>query len=390
MYASIHLRDLEILVAISSHPTIRLAAREVVYVGVYFHYPVAVSRQRDLNDPDFYQDEDEMQPRDVLYNCTEFYNARLREQEETRKSAYDLTVISAALAGMPNVRTFILRNTSFRSVPSHRSHFSQAMRPIGISLRIEEGVHAYEPFDYGFQIMCKAASISGRQIEKFQVDYEGRDVFFHGLIGEDYGLLHVSFICPSGDLEHYCNTFRHLYTARLRIYNPGRQHHIFEAGNLPMILAAATDLEEMEVIVVNEMEKVTFAEVSSTHTWSHLRLLYLKGVEMTSEEVIGFVRRHSRTLKTLRLRNVLLKERWEGAALRLRRLRCPSLTTVICGRLYEVGRKSKVLGSEVSNCILGLEYGSFYTHAKSSYEHNGDNGIALDHNDLSVDPDNDW
>ncbi|KAI6081169.1 hypothetical protein F4821DRAFT_265184 [Hypoxylon rubiginosum] len=379
VYASIHLKDLEVLSAISAHPTIRLAIREVVHIGVYFHYPIVTPEYIDPIDQSLYYGE--FQQKDETYDCLDYYNARLQEQEKTRKSGYDLATISAALAEMPNVRSVVLVNQWRNTAPFFRSYPGSTARPFGVPLRIEEGPHAGKPFDYGFEIMCKAVSISGRQIENFDIQYGGHNLNRHDAIVENWGVLPTSFLCTPCDLQHYCNAFRHLRKIRLVIHNAGKQRHILESGNLPEILAAATEMKYMRIVMKNERDgheytpedevvhnwvDMPLSKVLGTHTWPHLQGVSLIGMRTTSEELVEFVRRHSSTLNFIDLKIMSLEGSWAGAALRLRHLRCPALNLVTCANLLETqkpqpqtrGLRDKLHSREVAKCILGHDYNS--------------------------------
>ncbi|KAI4867647.1 hypothetical protein F4820DRAFT_445881 [Hypoxylon rubiginosum] len=235
-YASIHRQDLDVLSAMASHPTIRLAVRKVIYVGVYFHYlEISVDRT-------YPRDEWEI---DV---GRQFYRACLREQEEMRKSGKDLAIISAALATMPNVRKVKFTNHwGYHSYPPFaRSYNEFAAVPRGVPIRIGKGKYEYEPFDYGFKIMCEAISISSTQIEKFSTHYCRNYPSRPGKVVAKDGIVPASFVCSSRELEHCRNAFRHARKITLTIDQSGPQDDsILQSDQAARVLTAAIDLQEL-------------------------------------------------------------------------------------------------------------------------------------------------
>ncbi|KAI1771189.1 hypothetical protein F4818DRAFT_215019 [Hypoxylon cercidicola] len=358
-FASVHLKDLEVLSAISRHPTLRLAVCEIVYVGVYFHYPeVSEDRKTQLTSQQ-------------VADGRRYYRARAQEQEETRRSGEDVAIISAALVKMPNVRQVTLTNDLWRydDVPLASSLHPFSVEPHGTPLRVGEGMHAQEPFDHGFKVMCKAVSISGRQIETLLTDYSdniSQDEYEHlGDIILNIGIVPGSFICSSRDLQHYCNAFQHMREISFKLDTSDPQKfHFLQANQVARVLAAATCLEKLTFGMDNETSIIPLSRVLGTHTWQHLHYLNLESITVKVPEFVGLLRRHSRTLKKLVLYFVTLaKGRWVDVAHMLQRFEWPVLASLESSYLYETPSNVKAQGKEVANCIRGLKHGPIYEDA---------------------------
>ncbi|XXH02894.1 Anaphase-promoting complex subunit 8 [Hypoxylon texense] len=359
-YASIHRPDLDVLSAMANHPAIRLAVREIVYAGAYFHYPEIETNECRMYHYRHFVGEQ-------LFNVQQrvgrrIYRAHLREQEETRKSGEDLAIISTALAMMPNVRKVTLTNY-FDGSPFRKRYYRVAVEPCGIPLRVGEGVHADEQFDHGFKVMCKAMSISGRQVEEFLTDYRRNEPIYHGMVP-------ASFVCSSRELEHYRNAFRHLRKIHLRIDQSGPKgsYSVIRTGQLATFLAEATGLEELSICTDRDVKGVPLPRLGlglSTHKWEHLRCLTLQDMRIPFEEFSAFAqlqREQMPSLEKLNLTSIrLLKGEWTAAAHKLNEFKGPALTSVSCLYLSEKPFPSRYVGDGVvERLILGLDLDDFH------------------------------
>ncbi|KAI0169371.1 hypothetical protein GGR52DRAFT_518848 [Hypoxylon sp. FL1284] len=333
VYPSIHREDLEVLSAISQHPTIRHAVHKVVHTGGYFGSTLPVSALREAEAVQL------------------AYSRRFQEQEETRKNKRDLAIITDALANIPNVRRIIVNRYpgETKTGPLARSLPESEYGPDVWPLRMDEGPHKDRSFDYGFQVMCKAMSMSGREIETFVTP--GPDQRFL----KD-GLLPTSFVCSPGDLSLVCNAFSHMRKIVISIM-PTFQLDVVMEGNIARVLASATQLEELQLRYhfgsAIGTDPLPVAEVLGTHTWRRLRTLRLSDTIVRMADLVEFIGRHRITLKKLQLFNMRLRDgTWQEAAQELRRLGMVGLSSVEVTGLYE-GGSQQANESEFAQRVLG-------------------------------------
>jgi F-box-like len=302
--ASPHAEDLEVLRLISEHQAFRHYVREIVYFEVYFH-------PRGLSEPP-----DDGSPADP-----------------TLQPDVHVSIIAAALAKMPKLRDLILKNHWLppRDDPGYiysdeemddvavygprtSRHFpTTAGVPYGIP--VERYAHGRPvDFDYGFGIMCHALAISDVRLRSFSVDYvreydlyDERDHLFPG------GLHLATFSSMSlRDLKYACNAFRNFRQISLGLswdflFICSKRTHRGVKGNLPKILAAAQDLEELKLDFGDKRQELPLKYVLGTNTWPRLRSLYLRSNHVDEKDLADLLYRHRETLKSLHLWWICLK-----------------------------------------------------------------------------------
>ena len=104
VYVSVHLKDLEILSAISQHLNLRLLVREIVYAGIYFS-KTAFEKQGAIRNYNY----DLCFPKNPSRGLKYYFNY-LMEQSYTMGVAEDVAIIYAALARMPNLQKVAFTN----------------------------------------------------------------------------------------------------------------------------------------------------------------------------------------------------------------------------------------------------------------------------------------
>ncbi|KAI6081562.1 hypothetical protein F4821DRAFT_264800 [Hypoxylon rubiginosum] len=332
VYASLHLKDLEVLSAISRHPIMSVAVQEIVYLGLFFQ---------------------PLRPAEKLPKCSrQYYDARREEDEATMREGKDVAIISEALARMPNIRTVILTNhwlptrnllgdchPSLRSMkiypnderlggPLAREYPPFAKKPSGGPLVRHDGVN----IDPSFRVMCHAISIADLPVQAFSVDYRvqiepGRP---------RRGLCPATFHLEPDELEYCRHAFRHLRKISFSLTHPDYfsdsvipqlEWNSLQEGNIAKIFAAATELEELTFDFTDFFLPGTFLDLRSdevyvplekylgTHTWHRLRSIGLFSKELQPADLLALLHRHRKTLKHLSLEGITLHDgSWEKVA----------------------------------------------------------------------------
>ncbi|KAI1402540.1 hypothetical protein F4819DRAFT_276391 [Hypoxylon fuscum] len=321
-YASLHLKDLEILSAISRHPTIRLAVEEIVYSGVFFHHGQ-------------HSDQESGPGR-------EYYYARIEEDKITLRDREDVTITCRALASMPNIRTVTLTNYWPHDYATRKS-------PGNARINI----------DRGFSVMCRAVSISDLPVQEFSVDYAS-----HHRNGVTAGLSAASFLLDPYELKYCCAAFRRLRRISLSLSKPKKDEEwdILMEGNVAKVLAAATELEELTLNFTIRSNNVPLEKYTGTHTWPCLRSLKLCEKELPQTELVGLLHRHRQTLKTLCLEEVNLEDgTWQSLVEETRQwLRLESVSFHWLGERVDPWNIKTPFCDELEKYMLHGESGPIY------------------------------
>jgi hypothetical protein len=302
VYISIHLKDLEILSDISRHPVLRLLVREAIYSGIFFN--TFASSIMDS----YYQD-------------------RLHEQNYTSRTGEDLAIICAALARMPNIKHVILTDHwyrprdffSLRSIsflfskpqggsPLSRIYPEDAKRPGGRPLSVENysGDCFYK--DHGFTVMSRALSITNTKISALSIDYIGDST---------EGLTIASFHMAPRDLVHSCNAFRSLREIKFslsinkgtgEVWNTREEALMMGLGNIPLVLAAAQDLEDLSFDFRGLYSRaIPLEAILGTQKWHRLRSISFFSHILHETDLRTIFERHLDTLRSIRLVRIQLK-----------------------------------------------------------------------------------
>ncbi|KAH8744256.1 hypothetical protein F5883DRAFT_590406 [Diaporthe sp. PMI_573] len=363
VYASLHLKDLEVLSAISEHPTLKDLVQEVVYSGVFFHKSEIRDERWSLQ-PDFERGR-------------QYYLARVEEEEMTLQDRRDEAVISAALARMPNIRSVIFTNhwrparglvgdfhAQFSSSvhppegarfggPLSRAYPLFAKQPCGLPLRIGDCKSGGISIDHGFKVMCRALSIANLTAQALSVDYCND---FAGSRGITSGISAGSLLFTPRDWEHSCNAFRQLRKVAfgLCMGNTDDEWDIVMQGNLAKLLAEAKELEELTFDFTRSAHSVPLAKCLGTHSWPCLRTIRLFRKEMDQAELVALVQRHGKTLKVLHLEEInLTSGTWLDAAEEMRRwLALESVSFSWLGERIDEWNVKKAITDELENYML--------------------------------------
>lgn len=387
VYASVHLKDLEVLSAISQHPDLRLLVREVVYAGVFFNLSgfssqggivTRASRPRRPENPS---------------RGLQFYFDRLKEQERTIHTAEDLAIICAALAKMPNIRKLTLTNhwdlpCDFKRPkvsPLHDDPLEDqrdggplswtypefagkpSQRPRTVLYDLYNGDQSYY-IDHGFELMCRAFSINNIKVQELSIDYMPT-----GSGKPANGISVGSFYVHKRDLVHFCNTFRSLRRIRFSLSMRAihREREMLQSGNLPRVLAAAHLLEDLSFdFAPLEQHALPFDEILGEQKWHHLRSISLSSIHMHGTDLTGFFERQHDTLRIVRLDNIRLKTgswrdmiEWMRSFMVLEKASLQDLSEVI-----NPGNLVNVISADVERYLLHGGGCEFYGEKKSCQE----------------------
>jgi hypothetical protein len=172
--------------------------------------------------------------------------------------------------------------------------------------------------DHGFIVMCRAMKRGPLNIQELSVDHYREEALESGLQIE--GISPGSFQFSPRDLEECCTAFSQLRRVAFAV-TQGLMHEDWDIslrGNFAAILAAATELEELTLCSPNGWSRLS-ALVLGTHIWPRLRSLRLLNMAMYQGEIVGFLKRHCKTLKGLCMAGCFLwDENWASFARELR------------------------------------------------------------------------
>lgn len=326
VYASLHLKDLEVLSAISRHPILSLFVKEIVYSGVFFHLS-KIKASRNVS-------EEEPLSQYNLERGREYYRQRVEESEMILRDREDVAIISTALSRMPNIRMVTLTNhwrptrdllgkcswsERFLGLvdlpegarfggPLSRVYPSYAKVPCGLPLRIGDPKTGGMSIDHGFRVMSRALSIANARVRMLSIDYfndSSRSLRSRLTSGISPGSFHMS----PRDFVHSCNAFRYLHKVAFSLWmeNTDNEWDILMQGNIAKLLAAAEELEALTFDFNHTVDNIPLEKFLGSLTWPRLRSIRLFRKEMHQEELAGLLERHCKTLKVLCLDSVNLK-----------------------------------------------------------------------------------
>ncbi|KAI1091608.1 hypothetical protein F5B19DRAFT_261185 [Rostrohypoxylon terebratum] len=205
VYASPHKKDLEVLSAIASHPVLRRYPREIVYVGAFFD-------SRLTRKHSFKRQSAEKR---------QFYLERLQEQDEMSESGLDVDIITSALIKLSSIHKVIFSNhwcLESSKPPLTRDDPGSFLRPGGDTFANTDCPN--EPlYDHGFQVMCRAISISGRKVKQFLMHYHcGKNDLYHHITEPwNSGFHFESLPHDAGAIKRACNAFRSMQKIELSL-----------------------------------------------------------------------------------------------------------------------------------------------------------------------------
>ncbi|KAI1405358.1 hypothetical protein F4819DRAFT_482611 [Hypoxylon fuscum] len=371
VFVSVHLMDLDVLVAIAKHPSLRFVVHEFIYSGVYFRKCLVTEHAGSFT------------------FANRYYHTRWTEQEETRRSGEDLAIISSALTAMPNVRKITFTNHWLPVHESDRNGYEKAFgaidkeitytksggplgrayppfvkKPKGFLLRVYDAGNHPIWIDHGFQVMCRALSISGRKIEDISMNY------YTGYIGgpnPNTGFAAASFLSSPRAFQHAFATFKNLRKLSF-CYQPALGDlNILQNGCIAKVLAAAINLEELNIDFNYCYPGARLSHFIGTSTWPCLHTLRLFQQDIQAAELVGRLSRHCNTLKALELSCIQLAGgTWLEVGLQLRNMGWRCLKSVTCEDVVEEDRTKRIWWLELENCILGHDFNQIYAVDDSS------------------------
>ena len=334
VYASLHLKDLEVLSAISRHPILSLLVQEIIYSGVFFHLS-KIKASRNVS-------EEEPLSQHDLERGREYYRQRVEESEMTLRDREDVVIISAAISRMPNIRMVTLTNhwrptrdllgecswsERFLGLvdlpegarfggPLPRVYPSYAKVPCGLPLCMRDPKTGGINIDHGFRVMSRALSIANARVRMLSIDY------FYDPLGSlrsqlTGGISPGSFHMSPRDFVHSYNAFRYLHEVAFSLWmeNTDIEWGILMQGNIAKLLAAAEELEVLTFNFNRKVDNIHLDKFLGSLTWPRLRSIRLFRKEIHQEELVGLLKRHCKTLKVLCLDSINLKSgTWLGTA----------------------------------------------------------------------------
>jgi F-box-like len=283
--ASHHAKDLEILRLISKHDDFRHHVREIIYFEVYYTIGEVILQ------PDVYASS-------IASTLARMPNLRglvlknhwLPPREDPSYIYSDEEVENTALYGPRSSRYFPLTEGKPYATPAYR----------------DIGWRGLAVFDYGFEIMCHALAISDVHLHSFSVDYV--DEYSHQVPG---GLSPSTFsnMLPR-ELEHTYNAFQHFRSISLSLgcdYKTLSLSSNKELLNPAKMLAAARNLEELKLHFWNRSYEICLEGILGSCIWPHLRSIHLSYSRVDNKELADLVCRHHKTLKSLHLWQIYIK-----------------------------------------------------------------------------------
>ncbi|KAI1209286.1 uncharacterized protein F4807DRAFT_467853 [Annulohypoxylon truncatum] len=362
VYASSHRKDLDVLSAIANHPTLSRCAREIVYVGVFF--------SREFTEQDYFEKEEFLKRRQYLDG--------LEEQDEMINSGLDVDIIASALIKLPSIRKLIFSNhwcLESSNPPLMRDFPDRLMRPDG-DIFCNMG-HPTEPIHgHGFKVMCRALSISGREVKELAMHYHSaKDNGGHEPDDPwNSGFYFDSLPQGAGEIERACNAFRGMrkialsltYTYDVLLPQLWKDR----CAGLAKALSAAKKLRELtlnfnhdggeDVYHADEFNELPLTAALTAHPLPSLRTLKLRRKYMQQEELIALLKPLCATLETLELASIYLTNgSWRETAMELHKLKWQKLKRLNFSDLRECRgwvypEDHDVYEEEFINC-LGVE-----------------------------------
>lgn len=259
-----------------------------------------------------------------------------RQSEILRYLPDDLVCLVAALPRMPRVKRFVISDNRYSQDVKHAQvHSCRTWSgiPQELTLTIKHKgirgideviidprpwpslVEEYPPTDCdrswfrGFGVLMQAASMTNMStLESFTVK---RDCGMSGLS-------HAIFQMSSRELYHTKNAFSNLKEIQLKI-NTGfldgmHWPETVEFGGLAQILGNITHLEKLDlrldlVVSAEDDDAISFGELVGSHKWPNLHSITLSNMILKSDGYgfLEFFNRHRRTIRTMRLKQVLIQ-----------------------------------------------------------------------------------
>ncbi|KAH0547959.1 hypothetical protein GP486_008300 [Trichoglossum hirsutum] len=321
--------QLATLTAISRHPVISKSISEIVY-NCNLYRPtrslqeyqkemleahgrnlqrmrhLAHSQTPKLNCPASGEEYLELQAAFSLY--------RLHYDDQTRMEASGevMARLCCALTRMPNVKKITLSSTS--------SCYLGGYGPTSPSKYFMEPVPAYNK---AFLHTVRALSLTGAQVPELDMEL---NVFFDHEYSHLYGGVFQGM--SNMDFGHCCDAFRGLRKVTMTV-SPGKMDG-WTAGKLAVILSGATELEDLSFYSCSWGFPIQTSWIFGTTTWHRLTNLGIGHVTLDQEELLSLLKRHSRTLKDLRLYRIFLTNgagSWESLLEGIKA--CLSLETIL-------------------------------------------------------------
>ncbi|KAI0882329.1 uncharacterized protein GGS22DRAFT_196030 [Annulohypoxylon maeteangense] len=312
VYASSHREDLDVLSAIANHPTLSRHPRELVYVGVFY-------------------------ARDKRVECLSYLEG-LERQDEMMTSGLDVDIITSALIKLPHIRKLTFTNHwCWKSNPPMAKNFfpDYEERPGGNTLTIPQNETL---FDHGFKVMCRALSISGREVEELTMHYFSEKGSGHGDRDEPWNSGFYFSSLPHGavEIERACNAFRSMRKIELSLsytWDPDLPDFWEDAcAGLAKALGAATELCELtlnfnqdeledELSPRSEANELPLTAALTAQPLPKLRTLRLRYKYMQWEELVAVLKPLCGTVETLELASIyLINGSWRETAMELHKL----------------------------------------------------------------------